>query len=158
MKKILMDKVGINIELVSCVYSCVTIAIEHYTMDDSSLTCRGWEEKCIDDKCCRKLFHDAIYLCGSIYNWVNNSRTMTTAPVCSDKCANALRILNSDHIGKNLRCCTCDKFSDVDHNNLGALKTIERCHAGRINLGKICKTSHTPGCNKLPDTFEGNHY
>ena len=147
-----MDKVGINIELVSC----VTIAIGHYTMNDSSLTCSGWREKCIDDKCCRKAFHDAIYLCDSVYSWVNNSRTMATPPTCSDRCANALGILYSDHIGKNLRCCACEKFSDVDHNNLSALKAIERCHAGRINLENICKISHSSGCNKLPDTLKGN--
>ena len=126
-------------------------------MDESSLTCYEWEEKCMDDKCCRKVFNDVIYLCGNIYDWQNISRTNTTPPTCSERCANALSILYSDHIGKNLRCCKCNKFSDVDQNNLGALKEVERCYAGRINLENICKISHSSVCNKLQDTFEGNH-
>ena len=80
---------------------------------------------------------------------------MTTAPVCSDRCANALGILYSDYIGKNMRCCTCGKFSDIDQNNLSALKTIAMCNSSRRNLENICKVSHTPGCNRLPDTFQG---
>ena len=111
----------------------------------------------MDDKCCRKAFHDVIYLCDNIYNWQNISLSAnTTPPTCSERCANALRILYSDHVGKNLKCCKCRKFSDVDQNNLNALKVIERCHAGRINLENICKISRTSGCNKSSHTFEGN--
>ena len=138
------------------VFSCRVTILEHYTTVDSSITCSEAREKCMDDKCCRKALDDAFYYCNSVYRWQNSSRTVTTAPACSDRCVNALGILYSHHIGKNMRCCTCGKFSDIDQSNLIALKVIERCNSGRINLENICKVSHTSGCNKPLDTFQGN--
>ena len=121
----------------------------------SSLTCFGLNEKCNDDKCCRKALNDMFYYCKHIIEWRNDTRAVTTVPVCSDRCANALNILYSDPIGRNMRCCTCGKFSDIDQSDLTALRKLEMCKQSRLNLENICKlTQSFSHCNPL-DTFQG---
>lgn len=87
--------------------------------------------------------------------WKNNTKTITTTvPVCSDRCTKALGVLYGDPIGKNLKCCICEKFSDIDQSNLNALKKLELCKSSRLNLENICKVSQTFGCDP-PNTFQG---
>ena len=133
--------------------------IEHYTTDNPSLTCSVWRERCMDDKCCRKANNDVFYYCNNVIWWKNNSRAITTAPVCSDKCLNALHVLYSDHIGKNMRCCPCGKYSDIDQNNLSALKLLEMCNRVKRNIENICIVPHTStsDCNQTVDTFQGKY-
>ena len=96
-----------------------------------------------------------FYYCKNVREWSNDTRAVTTVPVCSDSCVIALDILYSDPIGKNMKCCTCGKFSDIDQSDLTALKKLEMCKRSRINLESICKVSHTfDRCNSS-DTFQG---
>ena len=130
----------------------------HTDSADNPLTCFEWRDKCTDDKCCRKAYNDAFYYCYNVLIWRNDSRNVTT-PVCSDKCANALGVLYSDHIGKTIRCCKCGILSEIDQNNLTTLRVIERCNNARRNLKSICKKSPTQGCNddQLLDTFQSKN-
>ena len=125
---------------------------------DNPLACFGWKNKCTDDKCCRKAYDDAFYYCYNVSMWRNNSRNIV-APVCSDRCANALGVLYNDHIGKNLRCCKSGILSEINQNNLTTLKVMERINNARRNLENICKISHTQGCNddQLLDTFQSKN-
>ena len=101
--------------------------------------------------------NDVFYYCKDVREWSNDSRAaVTTVPVCSDRCANALDIVYSDPIGKNMKCCTCGKFSDINQSDLSGLKKLEVCKRIRFNLENICTALHTSDqCNPL-DTFQGS--
>ena len=97
-----------------------------------------------------------FHYCQDVREWSNDTRAVTTVPVCSDRCTNALDILYSDPIGKNMKCCTCGKFSDIDQSDLTALKKLEMCKRSRSNLENICNVSQTFGhCDPL-DAFQGS--
>ena len=109
-------------------------------------TCQQWINRCREDKCCRKAYHEAHYYCKEIKEWKNGS--LTSPPTCSDACRNAYKALFDNPIGKNIRCCKCGRFSNVDQNNFGALKVLEYCKRTRINMDSFCNLSQEYNCSR----------
>lgn len=118
--------------------------------------CDQWIGRCKENKCCRKAIHDIHYYCGEVRNWENDS--LTTPPVCSDACINAVKVLGNDPIGKNIKCCECGKFSDVDQNNFGALWGLVTCKRSERNMENLCKIRELFNCSRptQEDQFKGN--
>lgn len=119
------------------------------------LPCNQWIGRCRENKCCRKAFHEAHYYCKDVIHWKNG----TEAPVCSSACANAFKVLFDDPIGKNMRCCECGKYSDVDQDNFNALKILADCKRNRQNLEYFCNLPQLYNCSRGQPTprrrFEG---
>ena len=116
-------------------------------------TCHHWIGKCREDKCCRKAYHEANYYCKEIKEWKNDS--LTEPPTCSDTCRNAYKILFDHPIGKNIKCCECGKFSDVDQSNIGALKGLEACKRARRNMDDFCSHNCSRPAQK-DQLYKGN--
>ena len=117
------------------------------------LSCNQWINRCRENKCCRKAFHESSYYCYEVIVWKNNS--VTAPPVCSDTCTNSLERLYNDPIGKNLKCCNCGKFSDVDPNNFAVLNLLEGCKRTRRNFDSFCN-HYNCSQQTQEDKFEGN--
>ena len=109
--------------------------------EEPPLTCPQYVRRCRDNPCCRKAGNDARYYCTEIIysNWRKGS--LTPPPVCSDACINAIDVLFNDPLGKNLRCCDCGKFSDIDHNDFAALRGLMDCRIHRGNMNTFCNMS-----------------
>ena len=115
-------------------------------------TCQQWINRCREDKCCRKAYHDAHYYCKEIKEWKNSS--LTAPPTCSDACRNAYRVLFNHPIGKNIKCCKCGTFSNVDEHNFSALKVLEYCKRTRRNMDNFCNVSQEHNCSRSRPTEE----
>ena len=54
----------------SKVFSFIVVYLYYCCLIDYLLlTCFGWKQKCIDDKCCRKAFNDVLYYCKDVREW-----------------------------------------------------------------------------------------
>ena len=109
-------------------------------------TCSQWVNRCRENKCCRKAYNEAHYHCKEIIEWKND--TLSSPPDCSNGCGDAIKVLYDDPIGKNLRCCECGQFSDIDHNNFEALRSLQNCKRFRRNVERFCNVRELYNCSR----------
>ena len=76
------------------------------------------------------------YECDRILHWDGNS----TMPICTDKCKKRTEDLQSNSVGKNLRCCKCNDENKTKRT---------RCVRQRQNIAVICDVdiNHVRHCH-----------